>query len=149
MRRLWTSGVMAVVGLAALGTYSPAQVVADRKIAVRISPLPERVAMAETIVTGKVTAIEDKKVEAATATAGDGSLLPGSAEFRAEAIKAVPIAIPATPANEANQILRRMEVSLLGRRRCMDGSVVCLRILANTAARFAEEQTHSPECGMV
>ncbi len=64
MRRLWTSGVMAVVGLAALGTYSPAQVVADRKIAVRISPLPERIAIAETIITGKVTAIEDKKVEA-------------------------------------------------------------------------------------
>jgi hypothetical protein len=64
MRRLWTSGVMAVVGLAVLGTYSPAQVATDRKIAVRISPLPERVALAETIVTGKVTAIEDKKVEA-------------------------------------------------------------------------------------
>jgi hypothetical protein len=56
-------GVLAVVGVAALAALSPAQVV-DRKVAVRISPLPERVALAETIVVGKVTAIEDKKVEA-------------------------------------------------------------------------------------
>jgi hypothetical protein len=64
MRRVWFSGVIAVAGVALLGTYSPAQVVADRKVAVRISPLPERVALAETIVTGKVTAIEEKKVSA-------------------------------------------------------------------------------------
>src|SRR6266849_10608013 len=73
--------------------------------------------------------------EAATATGG-GSLLPGSADDRAETIKAVPIANPAAPANEANQILRSMEVSLLGRRRSLDGSVYRTHILANAATTF-------------
>src|SRR5260370_17847072 len=63
MQRLWMSGLTAVVGVALLGATSLGQV-ADRKVAVRISPLPERIAIAETIITGKVTAIEDKKVEA-------------------------------------------------------------------------------------
>jgi hypothetical protein len=57
------SGTLAVICTGLLGASSFGQV-ADRKIAIRISPLPERVALAETIITGKVTAIEDKKVEA-------------------------------------------------------------------------------------
>jgi hypothetical protein len=65
MARTWLIGVLALVGLVLSSASSLAQRDAEvHKNAVRISPLPERVAMAEIIVTGRVTAIEEKKFEA-------------------------------------------------------------------------------------
>jgi hypothetical protein len=55
--------IAAVAALAFLSAASLAQVQAKR-IAIRLSPLPERVATADAVVTGKVTAIEDKTVSA-------------------------------------------------------------------------------------
>jgi len=59
MRRIMISGGLLAATLALLGLSSPAEAVA-----VRLVPLPERVAMANIIVVGKVTAIEEKTVPA-------------------------------------------------------------------------------------
>jgi hypothetical protein len=59
MRRTLTTWALTAAGIAVLGLASRAQAVA-----VRLIPLPERVALANTIVVGKVTAIEDKTVSA-------------------------------------------------------------------------------------
>jgi hypothetical protein len=60
MRKMWLSSMLAVVFIGPVF----GQRVAESKIAVRIIPLPERVALASCIVTGKVTEIEEKKVSA-------------------------------------------------------------------------------------
>jgi hypothetical protein len=59
MSRTLLAGLLAVVGLSLLAGASPA-----KAIAVRLSPLPERVALADAVVVGKVTAIEEKTVSA-------------------------------------------------------------------------------------
>src|SRR6516164_1077359 len=62
MRRTLLVAVAAVAGLSLLPTTSFAQGATSR--AIRFSPLPERVATADAVVIGKVTAIEDKTVSA-------------------------------------------------------------------------------------
>src|SRR6516225_11259353 len=59
MRRTLTTWALMAAGFAMLGLASRAQ-----GVAVRLIPLPERVAMADTIIVGKVTAIEEKTVSA-------------------------------------------------------------------------------------
>jgi len=59
MSRTLFSGLIALSGLALLGATSSA-----KAIAIRIAPVPERVATADGIVFGKVTSIEAKTVEA-------------------------------------------------------------------------------------
>src|SRR5690242_3713642 len=53
--------VAAVFGLAA---SAPAQPASSARRAIRLVPLPERVATADAVVAGKVTGIEDKTVSA-------------------------------------------------------------------------------------
>jgi hypothetical protein len=59
MRRILTTWMPIVAGLAVLASTSPAEA-----LVVRLVPLPERVAMANTIIVGKVTAVEEKTVSA-------------------------------------------------------------------------------------
>lgn len=63
MKRTLLAGLIAAAALSLLAGVSFAQAVADR-VAIRLSPLPERVATADAVVVGKVTAIEDKTVSA-------------------------------------------------------------------------------------
>jgi hypothetical protein len=63
MKRTLLTRLIAAVALSLLATVAYAQGVADR-IAIRLSPLPERVATADVVVVGKVTGIEDKTVSA-------------------------------------------------------------------------------------
>jgi hypothetical protein len=60
MRKLWISGVLAALCIGPVFGLELLQA----KVAIRISPLPERVALASCIVTGKVTEIEEKKISA-------------------------------------------------------------------------------------
>jgi hypothetical protein len=62
MRRTLLVALAAVVGLSLLPALSIAQVATSK--AIRLSPLPERVATADAVVTGKVTTIEEKTVSA-------------------------------------------------------------------------------------
>jgi hypothetical protein len=58
MCRWFTLCCLAVGGLAVLGNFAPA-----KAVAIRLASVPERAAIADVIVVGKVTAIEDKLVE--------------------------------------------------------------------------------------
>jgi hypothetical protein len=81
MKRLLVGGVAALACLAVLGSTALAQANAqaekvkrareeqalvESKVAIRISPLPERVAQADCVATGKLGKVEDKNVKAAS-----------------------------------------------------------------------------------
>src|SRR5262249_13591768 len=61
------AGLVAAAALSLIVTASSAQVpgqVQDKRIAIRLLPVPERVAQSDVVVVGKVTSIEDKAVSA-------------------------------------------------------------------------------------
>jgi hypothetical protein len=62
MNRSFVAGVLAFASVVLVSTTSSAQV--SSKIAIRLLPLPERVASADIVLTGKVTEIEDKTISA-------------------------------------------------------------------------------------
>src|SRR5689334_12467543 len=57
VKHILLAGLLAAVTLSLAGSASTA-----RAIAIRLSPLPERVALADAVVVGKVTVIEDKTI---------------------------------------------------------------------------------------
>jgi hypothetical protein len=66
------TGLLALAAVVLFGLSASAQV--SSKLAIRLIPLPERVASADAVVTGKVSEIEDKTVSASPAPGNDNKI---------------------------------------------------------------------------
>ncbi len=72
MIRTLITGLLTLTCVALLSTISSAQVAS--KLAIRLLPLPERVASADSVLTGKVTEIEDKTVSVSPEPGNDNKI---------------------------------------------------------------------------